>query len=185
MSECLSSKRLGKCGHSRTWRECKRVRNRTAASVRLLKHRPRARMSRTLRTFTQGSHFCRNERPRGPQSQKQMKNILLSSIIAIALAGGASTAQAKHKDKHHDHDDHWSHDHGDRYGHSYRGSTRSIYVIERNRPVQRVVYVEPGGRYYRWVDGRRVYVTGRYYTSYPSRYYYADGRPRVGVSIHF
>jgi len=108
-------------------------------------------------------------------------------MIAVALASGVSTAEAKHKDKHHDDDDHGSyyHDHGDRYEHSYHGSTRTIYVVEQNRPVERVVYVSPDGRYYRWLDGRRVYVTGRYYTSYPTRYYYADGRPRVGVSIHF
>jgi len=63
--------------------------------------------------------------------------------------------------------------------------TRSIYVIERNRPVRRVVYVNDSGRYYHWSGGRRVYVTGRYYTSYPSRYYYRDGRPRIGVNIRF
>ena len=58
-------------------------------------------------------------------------------------------------------------------------------MIENHRPVRRVVYVDDRGGYYRIVSGRRIYVHDRYFTSYPSRYYYADGRPRVGVSIHF
>jgi len=72
---------------------------------------------------------------------------------------------------------------------SYQGSsrdrTRTIYVIERNRPVERVVYVDSGGRYYRLVDGRRSYVQERYYDSYPSKYYHSDGRRRVTITLPF
>ena len=32
-------------------------------------------------------------------------------------------------------------------------------------------------------NGARVYITGRYYNSFPSRYYYTDGRPRVNISF--
>ena len=70
-----------------------------------------------------------------------------------------------------------------RYNDYHGNRTRNIYVIEHNRPVQRVVYIDDGGRYYRWIDGERVYVRERYYDSYPSQYYYRDGRPRV--NIHF
>jgi hypothetical protein len=51
--------------------------------------------------------------------------------------------------------------------------------------VKRVVYVDARGNYYRKVFGRTVYVRERIYTSYPSRYYYSDGRPRVGISLSF
>lgn len=118
-----------------------------------------------------------------------MKRLLLPAILSAAVLGIASTAEAKH---HHDdgrrvikvkrnyHDDHdrdhdWKH----------HDRTRTIYVIENHRPVERVVYVDDGGRYYRYSGGSRTYVRGRYFTSYPSRYYYNDGRPRIGVSINF
>jgi hypothetical protein len=102
-----------------------------------------------------------------------MKRFILSAVLGTLSLGTVPTAQAKHH--HHDYDrDRWR-DHG---------HTRSIYVIENHRPVRRVVYVD-GDRYYRYFGGRRVYVTGRYFTSYPSQYYYSDGRPRVGVSIAF
>jgi hypothetical protein len=64
-----------------------------------------------------------------------------------------------------------------------RDRSRTIYVIERNRPVRRVVYLAPDGRYYRIRGGRRVFVQERYYTTYPSRYFYRDGRPRVNIRI--
>jgi hypothetical protein len=63
--------------------------------------------------------------------------------------------------------------------------TRSIYVIERGRPVERVVFMDASGRYYRMVDGRRLYVQERYYDSYPTKYYYPDGRRRVTISLPF
>ena len=85
-----------------------------------------------------------------------------------------------------DDDRNYRSDGGDSRGYGYgRDRTRTIYVVERNRPVERVVYVDPDGRYYRWADGRRSYVTGRYYESYPSRYYYPDGRPRITITLPF
>lgn len=107
-----------------------------------------------------------------------MNRFLLTSLVTTAILSFVPMAEAKHR-RHHDRDDDdWKHHH--RYGKS-----RVIYVVENRRPVRRVVYGGPGGGYYRVVDGRRAYVRGRYYTSYPSRYYYSDGRPRVGVSINF
>jgi hypothetical protein len=105
-----------------------------------------------------------------------MKKLLLFTAIASLAAISAPSAEAKSK-HHHGHD-------GDHHDHYY-GRTRTIYVIEHHRPVRRVVYVNPGGGYYRYIGGRRVVVRERYYTSYPSRYYYADGRPRVGISFTF
>jgi hypothetical protein len=92
-----------------------------------------------------------------------MKQSILVALVAVLLAGTAATAEAKKKDKHYKH-------HGYSERHSSRDRTRTIYIIERDRPVARTVYVSPEGRYYRSVSGRRVYVTGRYYTSYPSSY---------------
>src|SRR5262245_48274074 len=102
-----------------------------------------------------------------------MKRLLFSALFG-AMALGTPMAEARH-DHHRSHGDHWRDHHG----------SRTIYVIENRRPVRRVVYVDDSGGYYRYVGGHRSYVRGRYYTSYPSRYYYADGRPRVGVSIDF
>ena len=110
-----------------------------------------------------------------------MNKSILCTLLAAFTFGSLATAEAKPKHYYHGNDyvvvkdKKWKkHDH-DR--------TRTIYVIERERPVQRVVYVSPGGGYYRIVEGRRDYVRGRYYTSYPSRYYYPDGRRRVNVSF--
>lgn len=99
---------------------------------------------------------------------------------------GAPTAEAKPKYYKEHHRDYDRHDH-DRYrGHDrHRHRTKTLYFIERDRPVRRVVYVNPGGGYYRIVNGRRVVVRERYYTSYPSRYYYPDGRRRVGIHFSF
>lgn len=131
-----------------------------------------------------------------------MKKLFLYSAVALLSLATAATVEAKEKDKrtyrrghrvvHVRHDRvvkrnrvvHVEHDRvRDRYYTSHSDRTRNIYVIEHNRPVQRVVYVGDNGRYYRWIDGERVYVRERYYDSYPSRYYYRDGRPRV--NIHF
>lgn len=65
-----------------------------------------------------------------------------------------------------------------------RPHTRRLYVIENHRPVRRVVFVDEGGRYYQVVDRRRVYVE-RYYETYPTQYFYRDGRVRPGISITF
>ena len=102
-----------------------------------------------------------------------MKILIPLATLAIMAFGSVSTAEAKKK--HHRHDGDWG----------GRERSRTIYVIENNRPVSRVVYVDDSGGYYRHVNGRRAYVRGRYYTSYPSRYYYSDGRPRVGISVNF
>lgn len=66
-----------------------------------------------------------------------------------------------------------------------RDRSRTIYVIERNRPVERVVYIDGDGSYYRVVDGRRYYVQERVYETYPSRYYYPDGRRRLTITLPF
>ena len=102
-----------------------------------------------------------------------MKRAILCSVLSAIGLAIVPTAEARH-----DYvvRDGWHDDHHD---------SRSIYVIENRRPVRRVVYVDDSGRYYRYSSGRRIYVTGRYFTSYPSQYYYSDGRPRVGVSIGF
>jgi hypothetical protein len=103
-----------------------------------------------------------------------MNHVPTLAALALMAFGTVTTAEAKHR-HHHDDKHHWSDHH----------RSRTIYVIENNRPVSRVAYVDDRGGYYRYIDGRRVYVRGRYFTSYPSRYYYPNGRPRVGVSIHF
>ena len=77
----------------------------------------------------------------------------------------------------------------DRDYRDYRGDsrdrTRSIYIIQGNRPVQQTVYIGSDGRYYRSIEGRRSYVSERYYESYPSKYYYPDGRRRVTITLPF
>lgn len=113
-----------------------------------------------------------------------MKKLLLYTTIALfgALAG---TGLAKDKDHDHDRDrDHDHHDDRDRHD-DHHDRQRSIYVIERDRPVERVVFIDPGGHYYRIVDGRRIYIRDRYYESYPSKYYYPDGRRRVTITLPF
>jgi hypothetical protein len=72
-----------------------------------------------------------------------------------------------------------------RYRESSRERSRTIYVIERDRPVQRVVYVDSDGRYFQRVSGRRVYVRQRYFDSYPSRYYTSSGKRRINITLPF
>jgi hypothetical protein len=111
--------------------------------------------------------------------------LFTSMILFTVLAAGTGLAKDKKKDK--DNDDR-DHDH-DRDRHEERGDyhdrSRSIYVIERDRPVERVVFIDRDGRYYRVVDGRRTYVRDRYFESYPSKYYYPDGRRRVTITLPF
>jgi len=108
-----------------------------------------------------------------------MKKLLLYSLVAITtVVGGSATAEAKPKHHHHD-----RHDHDDHHHHSHH--TRELYFIERGRPVRRVVYVHPSGYYYRIVSGRQIRIRERYYTSYPSRYFYPDGRRRIGIRFFF
>lgn len=101
-----------------------------------------------------------------------MNKFILTAVAAAVLTGGALTAQARDRD----------HDRG-RHVDRHRRS-REVYVVERNRPVRRTVFVDERGRYYRENGGRRVFVT-RFFNSYPERYYYRDGRRRAGISIHF
>jgi len=98
--------------------------------------------------------------------------------------GGDRDHDRRHDDR--DYDRNYDRDRDDRrdYG-SSRDRTRSIYIIERNRPVERTVYVDSSGRYYRVVDGRRSYVQERYYDSYPSKQYHADGRRRLTFTLPF
>jgi len=108
--------------------------------------------------------------------------LLLCAAVLGSFFVATPTVEArpkrKHYEKHHRH-----HDRHDHYRDRHR--TRKLYFIERGRPVERVVYINPGGGYYRVVKGRRVVVRERYYTSYPSRYYYPDGRRRVGIRFSF
>lgn len=116
-----------------------------------------------------------------------MKKLLTYSLVGLfSLTFAAVTAEAKKKDKHKYKDkdrDRVVYVERDRDDDYRRDRSRRIYVIEGNRPVQREVYVGGDGRYYRYLGGRRVYVTGRHYDSFPSRHYYSDGRPRVQISF--
>ena len=128
-----------------------------------------------------------------------MKRISIFTTAVLFAVMTAATGLAKDKDKNkdkdrdHDHDRDRYEDRGDRYryddhgdhGSRYSDRTRTIYVIERDRPVERVVYIDRDGSYYRVVDGRRLYVRDRYYDSYPSKYYYPDGRRRVTITLPF
>jgi hypothetical protein len=112
-----------------------------------------------------------------------MKTLPLFATATTLSVLMAATGFAKDKDRDHDHD-------RDRVVYVDRGGpprdrSRTIYVIERERPVQRVVFVDANGRYYRWVDGQRVYVREHYFESYPSKYYYPDGRRRVTITLPF
>lgn len=112
-----------------------------------------------------------------------------STLAALSLTLAAPLASARDRDR--DRDDHRDHrnrrdhhdrgDHYDRRGSSRPDRSRTIYVIERDRPVQRVVFVDPSGRYYRISNGRRVFVQGRSWESYPTREYTRDGRRRTGL----
>lgn len=118
------------------------------------------------------------------------KLFIYSALCAACLLTNPATADARDKGrgKNREHYSDYSNRGDGRYRDErsrYRDRTRTIYVIENRRPVERVVYVDGDGGYYRMVDGRRSYVRSRYYTSYPSRYYYADGRRRVGFSFFF
>ncbi|MHA3775151.1 hypothetical protein ACXR0O_26815 [Verrucomicrobiota bacterium sgz303538] len=115
-----------------------------------------------------------------------MKNLLLYSSIVLATALGTVTADAKSSHGRHDHHDR-HHDRHDDHHHHYKTKVRTntVYIIERGRPVRHVVYVHPSGYYYRVIGGRQVRIRERYFTSYPSRYFYPDGRRRVGVSFSF
>ena len=120
------------------------------------------------------------------------KLTLFATVTALSLLTAATGfAKDKDKDKDKDRDRDRDHDHDrdrvvyvDRDG-PPRDRSRTIYVIERDRPVQRAVFVDANGRYYKWIDGRRVYVRERYFESFPSKYYYPDGRRRVTITLPF
>ena len=71
----------------------------------------------------------------------------------------------------------------DRYYNHHRHKT--VYLIERGRPVRREVFFDGRGRCYQMVDDRPVFIRERVFDSYPERYYYRDGRPRAGFSLNF
>jgi hypothetical protein len=71
------------------------------------------------------------------------------------------------------------------YSNSHRDRTRTIYIIRNDRPVQQVVYVDDGGRYYRRDGGRRTYIGNHYFESYPSRYYTSSGQRRINIRLPF
>ncbi len=64
-----------------------------------------------------------------------------------------------------------------------RHRTKTVYVIENGRPVQRVVFVDERGRYFREDRGERIFIRERVFESYPTRYFHRDGRPRVGITL--
>jgi hypothetical protein len=126
-----------------------------------------------------------------------MQKTILYTLLAVIASGSVLTAEARSR---RDRDDDWRdydrrnrherYDRSDRHHHRHHSHyrshrTRTVYVIENRRPVRRVVYVHPSGYYYRVIGGRHHRIRDRYYTSYPSRYYYSNGRPRLGISVNF
>lgn len=145
-------------------------------SSRNLKNRPTSHSTRSP-----GSN-----RPLNPETFASTDFITMNKLILYtAMAAlAATTANVEAKNKDHDHDRDW--DRGrDRHEHRDNWRSRNIYVIERDRPVQRVVYIDDEGRYFRWIDGRREYVLGRYFESYPSRYYTPSGERRLEIRLPF
>ena len=116
-----------------------------------------------------------------------MKTLSLSITIAILTGLAAGTGLAKDKDKDKDHDKDRDRDQVVvvNRGGPVRDQTRTIYVVEGDRPVERVVSVDREGHYYRVVDGRRIFIRDRYFESYPEKYYYPDGRRRVTIRLPF
>ena len=124
-----------------------------------------------------------------------MNKIIITTALAL-LTATTTTVQAKDKHKHHHHDWHhsqysdWDHHHDgdkdhDRYRDGRSERSRTIYVIERGRPVERVVYLDSGGRYYRRVNGLHVYLRQNYFESSPARYYTPSGERRISISLPF
>ncbi len=101
----------------------------------------------------------------------------LFSLFALSALTFRVEGSDRDRDRDRDWDKHHDRDHEDR--------SRTIYFVEHDRPVQRVVYITPDGRYYRIIDGQRVFVKEKYYESYPSRFYTPDGHRRAGVTITF
>lgn len=74
----------------------------------------------------------------------------------------------------------------DGYDRGYnRQRRRSVYIIQRGRPVRREVFFDGRGRYYEIIDNRPVFIRERVFESYPERYYHRDGRPRGGITLNF
>ena len=139
-----------------------------------------------------------------------MQKILITTVVAL-LAFTTATVQAK--DKHKSKKSHGNDYSRSSYVQSqqYRGSsrsysvpsryrggddhrdysdrhhhrTRSIYLIQNDRPVRQVVYVDDDGRYYRRTSDRRIYITSHYFESYPSRYYTSSGQRRINITLPF
>ena len=62
--------------------------------------------------------------------------------------------------------------------------TVKAFVIENHHPVQREVFVDDGGRYFRIEKGRRVFIEHAY-EKYPDEYFDRKGNVRPGVKIVF
>lgn len=74
----------------------------------------------------------------------------------------------------------------DGYDRVYNNRRRkTVYIIERGRPVRRDVFFDGRGRYYRIIDDRPVFIQERVFESYPERYYHRDGRARAGITLNF
>ena len=71
----------------------------------------------------------------------------------------------------------------DRYYNRQR--RRTVYIIQRGRPVRREVFFDGRGRYYEIIDNRPVFIRERVFESYPEHYYHRDGRPRAGLTLNF
>lgn len=112
-----------------------------------------------------------------------MKKLILFTAFAI-LATTTVTVHAKDKRKDFDRDRvEYRDQNKGRHRGSDRERSRTIYVIERDRPVQRVVYIDSDGRYYQRSGARRIYVRDRYFESYPSRYYTSSGQRRINITL--
>ena len=124
-----------------------------------------------------------------------MKNLLLTLAAAAGFVAALSPAAQAQSYRRLDHGDY-----GDREvfverglkrnlndGHDReynRNRRKSVYIIERGRPVRREVFFDERGRYYQIIDNRPVIIQERVFESYPERYYYRDGRPRAGITLN-
>ena len=61
---------------------------------------------------------------------------------------------------------------------------KTVYVVENNHPVQRKLFVDPQGHYYR-VEGGKHIVVEHVSENYPDKYFTRDGKQRPGVTIYF
>jgi hypothetical protein len=93
------------------------------------------------------------------------------SLIAILLLGLTTPLHARDRDRDFRRADQHPSIRYDGHDHRRMPRSRVVWIIEGPRLVKRIVYVDTRGRYYRKVYGRKVYVRGRVFHSYPTRYY--------------